>query len=250
MKVSVITVAYNSVQTIEDTMMSVLNQTHGDLEYILVDGGSADGTVELIRKHEQKISKWVSESDGGIYFAMNKGIEMASGDVVGILNSDDIYTDNRVIEEVISVFQTTNADIVYANLDYVERDNLNSIVRRWRAGKYKEGRFLMGWMPPHPTFFIRLEYYRKWGGYRTELRSSADYELMLRMIHKHHLNVAYLDRCIIKMRQGGQSNLSLKNRMKANKEDRLSWKLNGIQPFFFTTLLKPLRKISQFLMRS
>jgi len=250
MKVSVITVAYNSVHTINDTMLSVLNQTHRNLEYVLVDGGSSDGTVELIRQYEQRIVRWVSEKDGGIYFAMNKGIDMASGDIVGILNSDDIYADDKVIEDVVSTFHSTNADIVYANLVYVERDNVNSIVRRWNAGNYKDGMFLSGWMPPHPTFFIKLEHYKRWGCYKTELRSSADYELMLRMIHKHKLKVAYLDRCIIKMRQGGQSNLSLKNRMKANKEDRLSWKLNGIQPFFFTTWLKPLRKISQFFRRS
>jgi glycosyltransferase involved in cell wall biosynthesis len=250
MKVSVITVSYNSVHTIEDTMMSVLNQTYSHLEYVLVDGGSTDGTVDLIRSKEQRLGPWVSEKDGGIYFAMNKGIDLASGEIVGILNSDDVYTDSKVLEDVVAVFKSTQADIVYANLDYVERDNLSSIVRRWKAGQYKPGMFLMGWMPPHPTFFIRLEHYKNFGGYRTELRSSADYELMLRMIHKHQLKVAYLDRCIIKMRQGGQSNLSFKNRIKANKEDRLAWKLNDLQPYVFTTWLKPIRKISQFLQRS
>lgn len=250
MKVSIITVAYNSAETIEDTMISVLNQTHSDVEYVLVDGGSSDGTQDAIRKYELRLGRWVSEKDGGIYFAMNKGIDMASGEIVGILNSDDVYADSKVLEDVVAVFQSTNADIVYANLDYVERDNINSVVRRWKAGKYRDGMFLMGWMPPHPTFFIRLEHYKNWGGYRTELRSSADYELMLRMIHKHQLKVAYLNRCIIKMRQGGQSNLSLQNRMKANKEDRLAWKLNGVQPYVFTTWLKPLRKIFQFLIRS
>ena len=250
MKVSIITVAYNSAETIEDTMISVLNQTHSNVEYVLVDGGSSDATQDVIRKYEHRLGRWVSEKDGGIYFAMNKGIDMASGEIVGILNSDDVYADSKVLEDVVAVFQSTNADIVYANLDYVERENINSVVRRWNAGKYRDGMFLMGWMPPHPTFFIRLEHYKNCGGYRTELRSSADYELMLRMIHKHQLKVAYLNRCIIKMRQGGQSNLSLKNRMKANNEDRLAWKLNGVQPYVLTTWLKPLRKIFQFLIRS
>jgi glycosyltransferase involved in cell wall biosynthesis len=227
-------------------MSSVLSQTHPDMEYIVVDGGSNDGTVDLIRAREGGISRWVSEKDEGIYFAMNKGIERASGDIVGILNSDDIYSDSRVIENVVSLFELSNADIVYANLDYVERFNLKKVVRRWRAGKFRKGSFLMGWMPPHPTFFIRLEHYKKWGVYKTELRSSADYELMLRMMHKHHLKVAYLDQCIIKMRQGGQSNFSLRNRIKANREDRIAWDINGLKPYVFTTILKPLRKIFQF----
>ena len=128
MKVSIITVAYNSFDTIEDTMISVLNQTHSNLEYVIVDGGSSDGTLDLIRKYEHRIGPWVSEKDGGIYFAMNKGIDMSSGEIIGILNSDDVYADNKVLEDVVSVFQNTNADIVYANLDYVERDNLNSFV--------------------------------------------------------------------------------------------------------------------------
>ena len=247
MKVSIITVSYNSVETIQDTMRSVFNQTYSDLEYVVIDGGSTDGTMDIIKQQEKEIARWVSERDGGIYFAMNKGIEMCDGEIVGILNSDDVFADDNVVDDVVSLFRTSGADIVYANLVYVERNDLSKVVRRWVAGNYKRNMFLMGWMPPHPTFFIRLEHYKKWGSYKTELRSSADYELMLRMIHKHQLKVAYLNRNTVKMRQGGQSNLSLKNRIKANNEDRMAWKINNLRPYFFTTILKPLRKISQFM---
>ena len=246
MKVSIITVSYNSEQTIEDTIVSVVDQSYKNIEYIIVDGGSSDGTVDIAKKYTDKIFKIISEKDKGIYDAMNKGIAIATGNIVGILNSDDIYYDNKVIEDVVTLFQKENTDSVYADLQYVNKENTNIVSRIWKSGLYQQGKFLKGWMPPHPTFFVKNELYKKLGNYNTSLQSAADYELMLRFIHRHNIKISYLPRTIIKMRAGGKSNITLKNRIKANIEDRKAWKLNGIKPNFFTLFRKPLSKIFQF----
>jgi glycosyltransferase involved in cell wall biosynthesis len=245
MKVSIITISFNSADTIEDTIKSVISQDYHDLEYIIVDGGSTDNTLNIIEKYREKIHKFISEKDKGIYDAMNKGVEMASGALIGILNSDDIYADEHVISDVMSTLG--QADAVYADLVYVKRDNVNEIVRYWKAGKLKPNSFHRGWMPPHPTFFLRKKCYDQFGNYNLSLRSAADYELMLRMIVKNGISVHYLPRIITKMRIGGQSNVTLKNRLKANKEDREAWKINGLTPNFFTLTIKPVRKITQFI---
>jgi glycosyltransferase involved in cell wall biosynthesis len=245
MKVSIITISFNSADTIEDTIKSVISQDYHDLEYIIVDGGSTDNTLNIIEKYREKIHKFISEKDKGIYDAMNKGVEMASGALIGILNSDDIYADEHVISDVMSTLG--QADAVYADLVYVKRDNVNEIVRYWKAGKLKPNSFHRGWMPPHPTFFLRKKCYNQFGNYNLSLRSAADYELMLRMIVKNGISVHYLPRIITKMRIGGQSNVTLKNRLKANKEDREAWKINGLTPNFFTLTIKPVRKITQFI---
>lgn len=180
---------------------------------------------------------------------MNKGVKLASGDIIGILNSDDFYADENVITDVVSVFEKHKCEGLYADLVYVDRTNTSKITRTWNSGEYTEGRFLKGWMPPHPTFFVRKEVYEKYGGYNTDLRSAADYEIMLRFIHKHKIKLAYLPRIITKMRSGGQSNVSIKNRIKANMEDRMAWKINGLKPGVFTLTRKPLSKVIQFLRR-
>ena len=247
MKISIITVTYNSAQTLEHTIQSVLLQDYSDVEYIIVDGQSTDDTLSVIRKYRHKIDHFVSEKDEGLYYALNKGIALASGDIIGILHADDFYTGDDVLTGVAETFKINNADAVYADLYYVDKNNTKKIVRKWKSGKYGEGKFLWGWMPPHPAFFVKKEIYQKYGDFNTELRSAADYELMLRFIHKHKIKLAYLPEYIVKMRTGGQSNASLKNRVKANNEDRKAWDLNGIKPYFFTLTLKPLRKIFQFL---
>jgi glycosyltransferase involved in cell wall biosynthesis len=246
-KISIITVTYNSAQTLEHTIQSVLLQDYSDVEYIIVDGQSTDDTLSVIRKYRHKIDHFVSEKDEGLYYALNKGIALASGDIIGILHADDFYTGDDVLTGVAETFKINNADAVYADLYYVDKNNTKKIVRKWKSGKYGEGKFLWGWMPPHPAFFVKKEIYQKYGDFNTELRSAADYELMLRFIHKHKIKLAYLPEYIVKMRTGGQSNASLKNRVKANNEDRKAWDLNGIKPYFFTLTLKPLRKIFQFL---
>jgi glycosyltransferase involved in cell wall biosynthesis len=218
MKVSIITITYNSAQTIEDTIQSVLSQDYSDIEYIIVDGASKDGTLEIIERYRNSISTVISERDKGIYDAMNKGVQKATGDVIGILNSDDFYADTSVISDLVRTMQLAGSDACYADLVYVDRNDTNRIIRSWKSGDYRQGHFLRGWMPPHPTFFV-----------------------------KHAISLSYLPRVITKMRTGGQSNVSLKNRWRANREDRLAWKMNDLQPGYFTLLRKPLSKLLQYL---
>jgi len=246
-KVTIITVAYNSAKTIEDTLKSVVSQTYQNVEYIIIDGKSTDDTLEICDKYANKISKIISEKDKGIYDAMNKGIKVATGNIIGILNSDDFYANDQVIEQIVNTFNQQKVDAVYADLVYVEADDTTKITRTWISKPYQQDAFLKGWMPPHPTFFLKKECYDNYGTYTLKLKSAADYELMLRMIHKHNVKVGYLPEIITKMRVGGVSNSSLKNRLKANKEDKMAWEMNGLKPNALTLIRKPISKISQFL---
>ena len=246
MKVSVITVTYNSAQTVEDTIKSVVNQDYNDIEYIIIDGLSKDNTLEIVNKYNTKIAKVISEKDHGIYDAISKGIKNATGDIVVALNSDDMYASNDIITKVVELFKSSHADAVYGDLNYVDRVDTKKVIRKWKSGVYKKGHFLKGWMPPHPTLFVRNYCYQKYGSFNLSLRSSADYELMLRFIHKHQIKVAYLPQLIVNMRAGGQSNVSFKNRFKANREDRKAWEINGLKPGLLTLLRKPLSKIKQY----
>ncbi len=246
MKVSVITVTYNSAETVEDTIKSVINQDYKDIEYIIIDGLSKDNTLEIVNKYNNKIAKVISEKDHGIYDAISKGIKNATGDIVVALNSDDMYASNDVITKVVELFKSSHADAVYGDLNYVDRFDTTKVIRKWKSGNYKKGHFLKGWMPPHPTFFVRNYCYQKYGSFNLSLRSAADYELMLRFIHKHEIKVAYLPQLIVNMRAGGQSNVSFKNRFKANREDRKAWEINGLKPGLLTLLRKPLSKIKQY----
>jgi len=245
-KVSIITVCYNSAKTIEDTIQSVINQTYPNIEYIIVDGLSNDNTLEVVEKYTTQISKIVSENDNGLYDAINKGIELATGDIIAILNSDDFYVDNKVIVDVVSKMIEEESDTLYADLYYVDAIDTNKVVRNWVSGKYADGLFFKGWMPPHPTFFVKKEVYNKYGKFNLELKSAADYELMLRFIHKNKCSVSYLPRTVVRMRIGGVSNVSLLNRLKANREDKKAWEINGLKPKPYTLLFKPLSKLGQF----
>ena len=247
MKISIVTITYNSAATIEDTIKSVVAQDYSDMEYLLIDGKSKDNTLQIVEKYKDKITKIVSEKDGGLYYGLNKGFKMASGDVIGAIHSDDLYAHAQVISNVMKLF---NADPelegVYADLIFVNREDTNKVMRVWKAGECKPDSFEKGWMPPHPTFFVRKSVYEKYGYINTDLKLSADYELMLRLIHKHKIKIAYLPETIVKMRMGGVSNVSFFVKLKANIEDKLAWKMNNLKPGFFTTLRKPLRKISQY----
>jgi glycosyltransferase involved in cell wall biosynthesis len=245
-KISIITVTYNSAATLEQTIRSVIGQTYKNIEYIIVDGKSTDGTLGIVEKYISAIAKVHSEKDEGLYDGINKGIAMATGDVIGILHSDDFYANPDVLQRYSDAFTKTGADAVYADLHYVDRNNTSKIVRTWKSGQYKSGSFLNGWMPPHPTFFARTETYRKLGIYDLQFKTAADYELMLRFVEKHKIKLAYLPYTTVKMRTGGVSNASMKNRVAANLEDRKAWEKNGLRPRFYTLYLKPLRKLLQF----
>ncbi|MGZ5255706.1 MAG: glycosyltransferase family 2 protein [Flavitalea sp.] len=248
MRISVITAAYNSASTIADTLRSVAQQDYPDIEHIIIDGGSRDDTMGIVIDFlHVKLS--ISEEDKGIYDAMNKGIKRATGDIIAILNSDDFYSNSSVLSSVASLFEDPQIDAVYGDLQYVKQDNTNIVSRYWKAGKFSASKFYYGWMPPHPSFFVRRKVYDQVGLFNTTLRTSADYELMLRILVKHKMKAAYLPSVLVKMREGGLSNSSLSHRIKANKEDRLAWKLNGLQPNFFTLYLKPIRKIFQFIFK-
>jgi glycosyltransferase involved in cell wall biosynthesis len=247
MKISIITVAYNSAATIRDTIESVLCQDYPNLEYLIVDGGSKDETISIVREYEGRL-RYISERDKGIYDGMNKGIGMATGDVIGLLNSDDFYADAQVLSDVARLFEQQNTQTVYGDLDYVAADDTSKTTRTWKSGAFHHRQFLFGWMPPHPTFFVHRTLYEQFGVFRNEqFRISADYELMLRLLYKHRVTTAYLPRTIIKMRAGGASNAQWKFRIQANKEDRLAWRINELRPHFYTTFLKPLRKLKQFI---
>ena len=244
--ISIITPTYNSEDTLRDTIESVLSQEGVALEYIIVDGGSTDGTLDIIRSYGGRIARVVSEPDQGLYDAMNKGIRLAMGTIVGILNSDDVYTSRDVLASVEAILEQEHCDSVYADLDYVKRYRTNYIVRRWRSGIMSSAAIRWGWMPPHPTFFVRRHIYQQYGMYCPELRFSGDYELMLRFLYKYKISTCYLRRTIVNMRTGGLSNKSWKNRLRANREDRMAWRMNGLNPGIFTIVCKPLRKLGQF----
>jgi glycosyltransferase len=245
MKVSIITATYNSAATVADTLHSIQKQTYPAIEHIIIDGLSNDNTLQIVSgfNHVQQV---VSEKDTGIYDAMNKGITYATGDIIGILNSDDFYPAENIIEEVVKIFNTTNCDALYGDLVFVDAIETNKIYRRWIAGTYSDQLFLKGWMPPHPTFFVRKEIYNQYGKFNTTLKSSADYELMVRLLYLHKIKVGYLHGTLVHMRIGGQSTKSLSNRLKANYEDYQAWRLNSLKPKWYTLLLKPIRKIKQF----
>ncbi|MFP5040686.1 glycosyltransferase family 2 protein [Parasediminibacterium sp. JCM 36343] len=246
--VSIITATYNSAATIADTLHAVQSQTYPHIEHIIVDGLSTDNTIQLVKSSNHK-GIITEGKDAGIYDAMNKGIGLANGEIVGILNSDDFYPDATVIEKVVALFKETGCDAVYGDLVYVDAIDTAKIKRNWVSGAYKRDNFLYGWMPPHPTFFVKKEVYYQYGLFNISLWGAADYELMLRFLYKHSISVAYLPKVLVHMRAGGQSNHSLFNRLRANREDRKAWRLNGLKPYWYTLLLKPLRKISQFFIK-
>ena len=250
MKISIITGCYNSAATIEDTLRSVAEQSHRDVEHIIIDGGSTDGTLAVLEKHRSGIACLISEPDNSIYDAMNKGIFQATGEVIGILNADDFYADTKVLAEVATAFSNSAVDACYGDLVYVCKDDPERVVRYWRAGKMDLKRLYQGWMPPHPTFFIRKQCYTEYGAYRTDLGSSADYELMLRYLLKKRITLAYLPRVLVRMRIGGISNASLKKRLYAHLMDWRAWRINGLHPYPWTLPMKPLRKLHQWFARN
>lgn len=254
MRISVITVCFNAVTTVADAAKSVLNQTLSsdskfEMEYIIVDGGSTDGTLQALAPFRDHIATLISEPDRGLYDAMNKGIKASTGDVVAFLNADDVYASRDVLARVAATFRDKGGEAIYGDLHYVDAKDLTRVLRRWRSGKFRLGAFRRGWMPPHPTLFIKRDCFERWGLFTLALLSAADYELMLRFIHRHGMTLTYLPETLVLMRDGGVSNASLTHRLRAHREDWKAWRMNGYLPSPFTMLAKPLRKLPQFLSR-
>ena len=248
-KISIITVAFNSQRTIRQTIESVFLQDYGNIEYIMIDGGSTDWTLDIIENYKDKIHYFSSEKDDGIYDAMNKGIRVATGDIIGILNSDDFYASKNVISDVVDVFNTDNCDSLYGDLVYVKFSNAERVVRYWKTGIFSILKLKRGWMLPHPTFFVKKSIYEKYGLYNTKLKSAADYEMILRLLYRYAITVSYIPNILVKMRIGGISNANLINRMKANREDGKAWQLNNLEEPMFIRIKKPLQKVRQFFLK-
>jgi len=246
MKISIITTTYNSSRTVEETIKSVLSQSYFDLEFIIVDGGSTDGTLDIIDRYKSRFSRFSSEKDEGMYDAMNKGIKLATGDIIGILNSDDVYVNNDILNIVMEKFEETNADCVWGDLEIVDKKDINKVVRSWKSGPYKEGSFQRGWHPPHPGFFVKKELYDRHGLFRTDMLTWADYELQLRLLEKHKISSAYISQTLVRMRDGGKSNKSIWWQMKANFGCYKAFKINNLKVSLFFIFKKPLYKLWQF----
>ena len=246
MKISVITAVYNNKRTILEALESVLSQTYHNVEHIVIDGGSTDGTVEVVRSFGDKIEKFVSEPDEGIYDALNKGIALATGDVVGFLNSDDVYAHDRVLEKIARAFQHENADSVYGDLNYVQRDDITQVVRYWKSHGFSSKKLRQGWMPPHPTFYVKREIYQKYGGFDTSFKIAADYDSILRFLGLHHISTTYVPEVLVQMRLGGVSNRDLKSVLKKSGEDYRALKKNGIGGKR-VVFMKNASKVTQFI---
>lgn len=250
MKVSIITAVYNNREFIGDCIESVISQSYRDIEYIIIDGGSTDGTIEVIQRYKERISKFVSEPDEGIYDAMNKGIRMAEGEIIGILNSDDFYVSDTIIEKVVKTFKEKNCDCLWGDIVYVKRYDPEKIVRYWKSSEYKEGKFQRGWHPPHPAFFAKKEIYQRHGLFNLDLKISADYQLMLRFLEKYKISSHYIPEVFVKMREGGNSNWrDIRKVWRGNLEAYRSFKINGLRVSPLIVFLKPLSKINQLFSR-
>lgn len=246
MKLTVVTVCFNSAATIEDTVRSVLSQDYKNLEYIIIDGASRDNTLEVIAPYRDKISKIISEPDKGLYDALNKGISLSTGEIIGFLHADDFFADCQVLSRIASAF-SANTDGVYGDLEYVNATDTTKVIRKWKSGSYRPGDFLRGWMPPHPALYLRRHVYEKYGGFDLSLRSSADYELMLRFIHRYQISLKYVPSVFVRMRVGGMSNASAAARKKAFFEDLRAWELNGYGKNYLAVVLKKIKKLQQWL---
>lgn len=246
MKITIITVSYNSATTIADTLRSVAQQSHPDVEHLVIDGGSRDHTLAIVAAEGAHVVRVVSERDAGIYDAMNKGLRLATGDVVGFLNADDMLASPQVLAQIASAAAET--DVVYGDLLYVDKDRPDRLIRYWRSGAFRHERLRFGWMPPHPTFYLRRSLLSSVGPFDTDLRIAADYDFMLRCLSRRELRVAYLPEVLVRMRTGGASNRSLTALRDKSREDLRALRKNGVGGWL-ALLCKNGRKLPQFLRR-
>ena len=242
MKISLITVTYNSGKTLACTLESVLSQSYPNVEYILVDGASKDDTVSIIKEYEPKFDgrmKWISEPDKGLYDAMNKGIRMASGDVIGILNSDDFFTSNDVLKQVTNAFEANKElDAVYGDVHFVHPDNLDKCVRYYSSKIFKRGLMKIGFMPAHPSFYLKKERFEQYGVYKTDYKIAADFEFLLRVIYKNNIRTQYLPMDMVTMRTGGASTSGLESHKRIMKEHLRAFRENGLRNNVFMLSLR------------
>lgn len=243
---SVITACFNSQSTIGEAIATLKQQTWSDVEHLVIDGASKDATVAIARSTLGDSDVLVSEPDGGIYDALNKGIAQARGEVIGFLHSDDLYAHTDVLSRVAACFNDPSVGAVYGDLQYVQADNPERIIRHWKAGPFKRDKLKFGWMPPHPTFFMRRELYRELGGFDLAYRIAGDYDAMLRYLKNEEVKVAYLPEVLVRMRVGGASNGSLKQILRKSREDIAAMRKNGINPVVALPC-KNLTKVPQFI---
>lgn len=248
MKFSLITVTFNSSATLRDTIQSVLLQTYPNIEYIIIDGLSKDNTIDIIKEYESSFQgrlKWISEADAGLYDAMNKGFRMAMGDIIGIINSDDLLAEPTAIDKVVKTFrENQEVDAVYADLYYVANNDTSKIIRHWISSKQRT--FKYGWHPAHPTFYVKREIYQKYGLFDLDFKFAADFELMLRFIEKEHIRLFYLPEPLVRMRLGGTTSKNFTNIKKGNIECIKAFKKNGIKVSCFYPLFRLLPKLKQY----
>ncbi|MDM3003067.1 glycosyltransferase [Citrobacter sp. CK188] len=246
MRVSIITATYNSEKTLADTLFSLENQTYQNIEYIIVDGASKDNTLDLVREKCSRVSKIISESDKGIYDALNKGINAAAGDIIGFLHSDDMLAYDNVIENIVNAFKSSGSDAVYGDLEYVGQEDTGKRIRLWKSGIFSRNKMKLGWMLPHPSFYMKRSCYQEHGGFSLSYRISADYDSLLRYIYTKRVTVSYLPKILVKMRVGGISNRSLSTMFCKSKEDIKIMKSNGIV-WPLALAFKNLSKLPQFI---
>jgi glycosyltransferase involved in cell wall biosynthesis len=249
MKITIITVAYNAEQTIESTINSVLSQTYPCIEYIVIDGASSDGTYAIAEKYGDRISKLVCEPDTGTYDAMNKGIAMSTGDIIGFLHADDIYSDDTVISRVIDEFSKAKVDCVFGNLVYVDRYNTDNIIRYYSAGDFSIDRFAYGCMPPHPTFFAKKSIYDKYGVFKTNYKIAADFELLARFLWTNQISYRYIPDVLVKMRMGGISTKNYRSNLILNREILRACAENKIRTNYLKIYMKYFTKVLQLFHR-
>ena len=245
MKISIITAVLNREDTIGSALDSLQEQTHSDFEHLIQDGGSTDGTLDEVRRCADERSSIVSEPDSGIYDAINKGIARATGDVIGLLHSDDVFGSNEVLEKVCQALSDSSVQGVYGDLEYVSTSDLSRVIRHWRSEAYDRGKLSKGWMPPHPTLFLRREVFDRWGAYDTNYEIAADYDAILRWLGRGGVSLAYIPEVLVKMRVGGESNRSLSRILRKSREDYRALRSNNVGGLG-TLALKNLSKIGQF----
>jgi glycosyltransferase involved in cell wall biosynthesis len=246
MKVSIITVCFNSEKYIRTAIESVISQTYQEIEYIIIDGGSIDGTIDIIKSYGGKISKFISEPDSGIYDAMNKGIKMATGDIVGVVNSDDLLAQNTSIEMVVDAFKNNSVDSVYSDIFYVKRDDTNSIVRYWQTGLFRPDLLKKGWHPAHVAFYVKRNIFDKYGLLDPDFHIAADFEIIIRFLGRYKISSYYLHHVLAKMRLGGVSSRNLKNIYMGNKECMRAFHKNNIEVSDLYPVYRLMSKIFQY----